>query len=46
MSNFRSVNKRKADIKNPQFDITGIVGATCAHGVPMLFVNIPSGGEK
>jgi len=33
-------------MKYSHLDVTGVVGTTCTHGIPLKFLNITSGGER
>lgn len=46
-SSFRAADEKKALQKNQsKLDISGIVGTTCGHGIPLKFIDIRSGGER
>lgn len=41
--NFKAATEPKASDKHSD---TGLVGATCRHGIPVRWMNIRGGGEK
>ncbi|CAB5180165.1 unnamed protein product [Rhizophagus irregularis] len=43
MKAFKAANKKNSKILSNALDISGVVGTTCKHGIPMKFLNIKTG---
>ncbi|EXX55967.1 hypothetical protein RirG_220460 [Rhizophagus irregularis DAOM 197198w] len=43
MKAFKAVNEKNSKILSNALDISGVVGTTCKHGIPVKFLNIKTG---
>jgi hypothetical protein len=43
MKAFKAANEKNSKILSNALDISGVVGTTCKHGIPMKFLNIKTG---
>ncbi|CAB4386867.1 unnamed protein product [Rhizophagus irregularis] len=43
MKAFKAANEKNSKILSNALDISGVVGITCKHGIPMKFLNIKTG---